>query len=346
MGTTYYISARIGNNDGNGSVDPTDPCLVITPGTPVVFYEIPNALISGTADFCAGETIDLTITVSGGVAPWTVNIINNLGDNLQVTVPTSPFTWSVAPPGTTIYSITGVSDANCTGTGSGLGSVTQQGVPFGVDVIVTPDPTNTFVDICFTIVGGDPASYVVNGWPGTITGDQFCSEDIPCDVGSYQFLVQDGFLCVTDTVSGPIICNCASGAGVMNQVPKSVCEFETVSTTPATGTQFDGNDTIMYVLHTGSGEMLGIIVGVSSTPVFTFYPATMVCNVTYYISSVVGDNDGTGLVDLTDDCLSVAEGTPVVFKCLPTAAISGGGPICAGINRSRFLPSMEKVHLM
>ncbi|MBK6903424.1 MAG: gliding motility-associated C-terminal domain-containing protein [Saprospirales bacterium] len=295
-----------------------------------MFYEIPSALIQGSADFCAGESVDLSISVTGGVAPWTVNLTNTLGQPISVTVPSSPFTWTVAPPGTTLYTITSVTDGNCIGTGSGLGSVTQQGVPFGIDVTVTPDPTNTEVVVCFTIVGGDQASYVVTGWPGTLTGTQFCSDPIPCDQGTYQFLVQDGFFCITDTLAGPIICNCASGAGVMTQVAQTVCEFDAVSSTPATGTQFDGNDVLMYVLHTGAGTSLGTIIATNSTPDFTYDAATMDCDANYYISSVVGDNDGTGSVDLGDDCLSVSQGTPVVFNCLPTATISGGGPICAG----------------
>jgi gliding motility-associated-like protein len=223
-----------------------------------------------------------------------------------------------------------VSDANCTGTGSGLGSVTEQSAPFGSNVTVTTDPTNTFVTVCFTIVGGDAATYSVTGMAGTLTGNQFCSDPISCDQGVYQFFIQDGFACGIDEVTGPIVCNCVSGSGIMTQVEQEVCEFETVSATPATAAQFDGNDTIMYVLHTGSGPALGTIIASGATPSFAYNATTMDCGVTYYISSVVGDDDGAGQVDLTDDCLSVAEGTPVVFNCLPTASISGGGPICAG----------------
>ncbi|MBK8490524.1 MAG: gliding motility-associated C-terminal domain-containing protein [Saprospirales bacterium] len=330
-GTTYYISARIGNNDGNGSVDPTDPCLVITPGTPVVFYEIPAASLTGGGDFCAGEAVDLTVTISGGVAPWELVYTNTQGDQLTLTIPTSPYTFQESPAGTTLYTLVSISDTHCVGANvSGIAAFTERAQPFGTNVQITPDPTNTFVTICFPIVGGDAATYAVAGWPGTIAGNQFCSDPVPCNSGSYQFLVQDAFGCGIDTLFGPVVCNCVSSAGIMNQNLQSHCAFESVSAPVALATQFDGNDTLMYVLHTGNGSALGTVIAINGTPDFTFDPATMDCSVAYYISSVVGDNDGTGQVDLTDVCLSVAVGTPVVFNCLPAATIAGGGPICAG----------------
>ncbi|MCB9285482.1 MAG: gliding motility-associated C-terminal domain-containing protein [Lewinellaceae bacterium] len=330
-GVTYYISARIGNNDGNGNVDPTDPCLVITPGTPVVFHQIPAASLTGGGDFCVGEDVQLEVTITGGIAPWDLTYTNTQGDEVTVTIPVSPYTITVNPSGTTLYSLVEVSDANCVGTNvSGIAAFNEQGQPVGANPVVTPDPTNTFVTVCFTIVGGDPLTYSVTGGPGTITGNQFCSDPIPCDVQAYQFFIQDGYGCGLDTLEGTYICNCVSGAGVMDQNALEACAFESVSGTPAVATQLDGNDVLEYVLHTGSGTSLGIVVAVSDTPDFTFDPATMVCNVNYYISSVVGDDDGTGQVDLTDACLSVSEGTPVIFHCLPTAMISGGGPVCLG----------------
>lgn len=42
-GTTYYVSAIAGNNDGTGNVNLAHYCTVITTGTPIVFYEKPVA---------------------------------------------------------------------------------------------------------------------------------------------------------------------------------------------------------------------------------------------------------------------------------------------------------------
>lgn len=330
-GTVYFISARVGNDDGSGNVNTADPCLVISNGTPVIFNQIPSALLTGNGDICTGECFDLTVTVTGGVAPWTLYYTASGGLTDSIVIPSSPFTWTVCPTVTTIYSATEVADANCTGAASGIGSVTLQGVPFGSNIQEIIDPTNTFMTICFDIIGGDTSTYVVTGWPGTITNSNFfCSDPIPCSQGSYFFLVQDGFQCITDTVQGPIICNCVSGAGVMSPASLAVCEFESVSAAPAVAPLFDGNDVQEYVLHTGNGPALGTIIAINTTPDFTYDPAIMQCDITYYISSVVGDDDGTGAVDLTDDCLSVSVGTPVVFECLPTATFTGNAVLCEG----------------
>jgi len=39
LGQTYYISAIAGTNNGNGSIDLSDPCLSVSPGVAVVFYD-------------------------------------------------------------------------------------------------------------------------------------------------------------------------------------------------------------------------------------------------------------------------------------------------------------------
>ena len=330
-GTTYFISARAGDNNGSGNVSAMDPCLSTTPGIPVVFYQIPSGLLSGGGDICIGECIDLSLTITGGVAPWTVTYANSLGDTITEVVNSSPAVLTVCPSNTTLYSLVSLEDANCAATNlSGAATVTLQGVPFGANVQVTIDPTNTFATICFDIIGGDVDSYVVTGDPGTVTGESFCSDPIPCGQGSYFFLVQDGFQCITDTVQGPIVCNCISNAGIMTTNLVSVCENEDVSSTPPVGSALDGNDVLIYALHTNNGPALGTIIATNSTPDFSYDPALINCGQSYFISSVVGDDDGTGSVDLSDDCLSVAVGTPVVWYCLPTADIAGTATICEG----------------
>ena len=46
FGTTYYISAAAGNNDGSGNVDLSHFCTVTAPGTPIVFYDQPVVAIA------------------------------------------------------------------------------------------------------------------------------------------------------------------------------------------------------------------------------------------------------------------------------------------------------------
>ena len=91
----------------------------------------------------------------------------------------------------------------------------------------------------------------------------------------------------------------------------------------------DGNDALIFVLHSSNGNSLGTIFQSNSTGQFGLQPP-MVAGVTYYISAVAGDSTATGGVDLTDGCLSVSFGQPVVFTALPTAIISTNQSICTG----------------
>ena len=333
-GTTYFISAQAGDDNGAGGVSTLDPCLQQALGTPVVFNEVPNALLSGGGDICIGECMDLDLEITGGVGPYTVVYEDGAGVLDTITAPAGSSVITVCPQVSTVFSLVSLEDANCPGGVSGLSAVTLQGVPFGANITTTVDANNEFVTVCFDIVGGDTSTYVITGPPGTITGSVFCSDPIPCSAGSYFFLVQDGFACITDTVQGPIICNCVSSAGVMSTTPVLECEFETVTVDTAFGVALDGNDAFMYALHTTGDPELGTILATSDQPTFPFDAATMDCDETYYISTVVGNDDGTGMVDLTDSCLSVAAGTPVFFHCLPTASITGTTAICEGQSAS------------
>ncbi|MCB9297384.1 MAG: gliding motility-associated C-terminal domain-containing protein [Lewinellaceae bacterium] len=67
-GTTYYISAVAGNDDGSGSFDPADGCLSVASGVPVVFYDV-TAGIGPGGSICTGECFELDLSFSG-VAPF------------------------------------------------------------------------------------------------------------------------------------------------------------------------------------------------------------------------------------------------------------------------------------
>ncbi|MGV6860398.1 MAG: M43 family zinc metalloprotease, partial [Putridiphycobacter sp.] len=66
-GTTYYISAIAGDNDGGGSVDQTDACLSVSSGTPVTWFDTPTIVANAsTTTVCSGDPV--TLTGSGGVS--------------------------------------------------------------------------------------------------------------------------------------------------------------------------------------------------------------------------------------------------------------------------------------
>jgi pimeloyl-ACP methyl ester carboxylesterase len=88
--------------------------------TEVVVHPLPTAIVSGSTESCAGapDTIQATLT---GTAPWNLAWSDGLN---QPAVGTSPATRSVEPTSNTIYTVTGVADAYCSGTSSGEAAIT------------------------------------------------------------------------------------------------------------------------------------------------------------------------------------------------------------------------------
>lgn len=64
FGTTYYISAIVGDAAGGGTVNTTDPCLAVAIGQPVTWNATPTATASNDGPHCLGETLNLTSVVN------------------------------------------------------------------------------------------------------------------------------------------------------------------------------------------------------------------------------------------------------------------------------------------
>jgi len=74
-GTTYYVSAICGDNDGTGHVDQSDPCYSQSPPVPVIWLSNPIAHISETELATCGLSIDINATPPdpGMIGVWTAN---------------------------------------------------------------------------------------------------------------------------------------------------------------------------------------------------------------------------------------------------------------------------------
>ncbi|MBK8490525.1 MAG: hypothetical protein IPL49_06335 [Saprospirales bacterium] len=232
------------------------------------------------------------------------------------------------------YGIVSVTDANgCMEVGAGTSVVTVNTAPTVSNIQVTCNPTNTGYTVSFTINGGDPGSYTVDGSGAGITGGVFTSAEIPNGDG-YSFVVDDANNCNPVTVEAPqVLCDCTSSAGDMDAGMQSDCGATACITGiyDNTGEAFDGDDALQFILHTGSGLTIINEVARNVVPTFCFDAAAgMTYGTTYYISAVVGNDLGGGVVDLMDPCLSVAQGTPVVFYQEPTADLVGDATICVG----------------
>lgn len=89
----------------------------------------PTAFLFGSPSVCAGDNATLNVQLTG-TGPWTVDV----SDGVSIITMGSPATESlisfdVAPTVSTSYSVLTVSDMYCSGTGSGVGSVTVNSLP-------------------------------------------------------------------------------------------------------------------------------------------------------------------------------------------------------------------------
>jgi hypothetical protein len=146
----------------------------------------------------------------------------------------------------------------------------------------------------------------------------------------YNVVFRDANNCGNVTVAGPSICNCSTVSGSMNLTPLTPCAGNNASTAAVSNAQLDGDDILRYILHTNPALPVGTILAWNTTPDFAFQPGVTQPGVTYYISAIVGNNDGSGQVDLNDPCRSVSQGTPVTWQPLPTATLSGDFDLCPG----------------
>jgi len=319
FGNTYYVSLVAGNNL-NGLPDPADPCFSVAQGQPVVFLQnpTPNA---GIADVICGQTIDLQAVNSSFPGSWSF----------------------VSGPGTASFNIDSDPSTAVTVTSFGnyvfrwteTNSTCSSSDDVSIDFLESPavnainelcNGTNTQYTVSFTAAGG-VAPYQVAGLSGSFSGNTFTSNQIANNT-TYSFTVTDANGCISPTVTGIENCNCATDAGSMLNSPLIFCADVPATATWNNDANLDTDDILQFILHNQSGSTVGTVYATNSQPTFTF-GAGLQTGVTYYISAIAG-NTLSGSLDINDPCLSVSPGTPVQWKPLPDATISGDATICNG----------------
>ncbi len=336
-GTTYYISAIAGNISAAGLIDTSDVCMAVSQGTPVVFHARPvgdiGTLTLGTCGGMIAIAIDFT-----GTPPFSfATSVNGVAQTPVSGINSSPYGFLVNITSTTVITLDSVSDQYCAD-GIALGTNTYN-VPLPPEVANVQthcDYSSATYTVSFDIISGQPP-FNLNGLAGFFAGNTFTSIPIPFASGNYFATLSDLSNCGADTISGVSNCNCTSDAGIMSQTPDSVCQNTVLNLPAAQNPVLDADDQLMYILHTNPGLPIGTILGWSATPDFSFGGA-MQTGITYYVSSIVGNPDGSGMIDLLDPCLSIADGTPVVWLPTPTATLQTGTfNICPGGSQVLFV---------
>ena len=284
--------------------------------------------IGPDSEICKDDEATLTFDMTGA-SPWTVVYQDDQGNMETLDITTSPFSVQVSPAADAVYTLVSAENNYCTGTVSGQATVQVNLPPDVTNIEEVCSPSATSYTVSFDIIDGVAGTYVVTPSTGLISGNTFTSAAIPNNQ-PYTFQVDDANGCGPVEVSGNKNCLCLTDAGTMMTAPQEFCLDESASVNLTQGEFLDPDDVLIYVLHTNDDATLGDVLATSATPVFDFIPGTTLPGVTYYISAVAGNDDGTGGVDLSDNCLDITPGTPVLFNELPTISIAGDATLCEG----------------
>jgi gliding motility-associated-like protein len=319
FGQVYYISFIVGNDDGNGSVDLNDPCLSVSVGQAVIFYDDPEIAITSEMKSCELE-FPLSADLSTGVQQVQWSQVDGPGFSTFTNPQIENTFVTVSEAGIYTYRIIAMNFA-CTDT-----------LEFEFEVFGAPDIT-TIQESClsldeyiltFTVQGsGSPYS---SNLPGNFNGNVFTSDTLMAS-DSYSITVTDNQGCNTTFEYGPIQCDCVSEAGNMSMDSILLCETEdSIHISFLGGQTLDGDDTEGFAIHKGASNLLDEVVFITNNTSFPI-PDTLTAGQNYYISHIVG-NELNGLPDLNDPCLDVSEGQLLYLFPIPGFSISPENESC------------------
>ena len=314
QGTNAVSIAWNGAPGGQLCIIATNECGQSVPVCMEVMTTTNPVLNAGNDDSICGTEYELNAT---GTGQWSQ--LSGPGIAIFADINSPSTMVQVDTPG--IYLLNYSLDQNgCTA--SDEIAITFTGTPEIINEITDCNDTNTAFTISFGVSGGT-APYLING--NAWTGGVFTSAPLPSG-STYSYFITDANGCVSDELTGEILCLCTSESGLMDGTPVSACADETITATYLGGEVLDGNDVLAFILH--DGNIPGGIIAWNQDPSFQFLP-TMLTDVTYFISAVTGDAVA-GLPSLSDPCLAVSPGTPVRFLELPSLSLSNDTAICEG----------------
>ena len=339
----YYVSAVAGDPDGSGTmVDLTDPngCMSVSKGVPIVFLEEPTLNFNlDKTDYCVAEQPIMTFTFAKGKAPYDVE----LSTTEVLTGLNNGNTHALTNAGLGAQSISAVrvTDANGCASTSNMPTANYNvvGAPV-IDPNFTPtcNSTNTGYDIQFNVSGGNVASYdfsasshVVN----TISPGTYSVTGLGNGV-AFTIKVEDSFQCAQASFSSAHTCPCATQVGDMlplgTTAPIEYCFEEIVSLNyDPTGENLDGNDVVSYILYADPANPEASIIQIRNNPNFGVLSGILTTNTTYYIAAIAGDDDGAGVVDLTQGCRDISAAIPITILDIPTVSFTATpSSLCQG----------------
>jgi hypothetical protein len=308
--TTTYTIATL--TDGNCSALAGDLSGTAT----VTVNARPTAAISGGANYCNGQSTktNLTLTVTGSGT-----ISGTLSDGTQFSGTAPTINVSVSPSSTTTYTVSTLSDANCTAQASDLsGSATVNvnarptAVLSGGAVYCNGQTTTTGLSL--TVTGSGAVSGTLSdGTPFSGTAPTITVDVTPTSTTTY-------------TVATLIDGNCTAQAGDLSGMATVTVNPRPTASISGSAIYCSGQSTTtnLTLTVTGSGTISGTLSdetafsGTAPTIIVSVSPAS---TTTYTVASLSDANCTSQASDLSGSAT-------VTVNPLPSATISGTTAIC------------------
>jgi hypothetical protein len=180
------------------------------------------------------------------------------------------------------------------------------------------DGSNENYNLVFNLTGGTPPYSVPSG-NGSVTGNTFTSDLIPSG-DAITVEIEDVNGCIETFVFGDYLCDCTTESGDMEDYLLEACgENGCVQGVYLGGEIPDINDALEFILHDNASTTIGTVIDRNFIGEFCFEPTIMTFGTNYYISAVIGNDLGNGMVDLTHGCTRASLGQPALWYETPVA---------------------------
>ena len=287
-------------------------------------YPRPTSVLSGTATICNGGSTNISVALTG-TQPWSITYTDGTTAVTINDITSSPKVISVAPSSTKTYTITAVSDANCSGTGADM---TGNAV-----VTINPRPTSVISGTATICNGGvTNLSVALTGtlpWSITYT-DGTTPVTINGITSSPKIISVSPTSTKTYTITALSDSKCSAIAADMTGNAVITVNTRPTSVLSGTTTICNGGSTNISVALTGTqpwsitytdGTTPITINGITTSP--KIISVSPISNKTYSITAISDANcSGTG-ADMTGNAV-------VTVNARPTSVISGTATICSG----------------
>jgi uncharacterized repeat protein (TIGR01451 family) len=278
----------------------------------VANFLLPTAVVSGGGSICPGASTNIQAALTG-TGPWAVVWSDGF---TQSGVASSPATRSVSPISTTIYSVTTISDVNCSRVGTGSVTVKVNSSP-----AVTGNPANN------AVCAGSPVSFSASAsgiptpgiqWQVSTDGGVTFSGINGATGSTYTFTASPGdngklYRAQFSNTCG--VANSTSASLTVNDLPACSISGADALCASSVNNAFSGPGGLAAYRWSITGS--GTINGTANAQVVSINAGA---SGTFTLTLTLTNASGC-----TSACTKTVTNLP-----LPTATVGGGGAICPG----------------